>query len=276
MSPRRPSHPRHRRVALAVGAVVAVIAVYTLVIAPNDVVVERTTWKMAVARPLVVAHLSDLHLRGFGAREKKAITLVDAARPDVIVVSGDVVDEGDLEKARPFFEGLHAPLGVLVVRGNWEHWQATHGEDAFYESVGATLLVNRGIAIRDDVFVAGVDDATAGEPDLGAALVGRPLGGFTLAIFHSPEYFDTRASTRVHGAFAGHTHGGQVRLPGLAPFFLPPGSGRFVAGDYEALEPPAPGAPRAKMHVSRGLGTSMLPIRSFCQPEVAIVTIVPP
>ncbi len=63
-------------------------------------------------------------------------------------------------------------------------------------------------------------------------------------------------------AFAGHTHGGQVRLPLVGPLWLPPGSGRFVEGWYEEAG--------TKMYVSRGVGTSVLPVRLLCAPEIAI------
>jgi hypothetical protein len=87
-----------------------------------------------------------------------------------------------------------------------------------------------------------------------------------LALFHSPDLFDAVAP-KVDLALAGHTHGGQVSLPLLGPPWLPPGSGAYVDGWYQR------GA--ARMHVSRGVGTSILPVRFLCRPEVAVVELIP-
>lgn len=266
--PRASRFTRGRIAALATLALATAVVVDACFIEPNDVVVERSTWKTNVRSPLVVAHLSDLHAHGFGTREERAIALLNEAHPDVVVVSGDVVDNGNLEHARAFFEKLHAPLGVLVVRGNWEHWQRVEGERAFYASVHATLLVDEGISLRDDVWVAGMDDESTTEPNLRKALLGKPAGTITMGLFHSPSFFD-HAHTGLDVAFAGHTHGGQIRVPFMAPLFLPWGSGRFVEGDYTALDG------TSHLHVSRGLGTSTVPARFACKPEIAIVRLEP-
>lgn len=217
-----------------------------------------------VAAPLRLVHLSDLHTSGFGLREKRLVALVEKAQPDVIVITGDVVDTGDLEPARDVLRRLHAPLGVFVVRGNWENWKPPAGERDFYTSVGAALLVNEGRLLRPDIWLAGLDDPMSGAPDLAAAQREAPPGAFRIVLFHSPGYFD-RAASRFDLAFAGHTHGGQVRLPFLGPLWTPPGSGRFLDGWYTAGN--------ARMLVSRGAGTSILPVRLFCPPEIGSVEI---
>ena len=254
----------------AVGALVVFSVVCVVVdacfVEPDDVVLEVASIHANVRASLVVAHLSDLHAGELGVRESRAIALLEAAHPDLVVVTGDVVDGGTLEPARAFFQKLHAPLGVLVVRGNWEHWRPPPDERAFYASVGAKLLVNEGLAIRDDVWVAGLEDESSATPDLAKALVGAPSTGMKIGLFHSPSFFD-RASASFQFAFAGHTHGGQVRIPFMAPPWLPDGSGRFVSGFYTRGG--------SQMHVSRGIGTSIAPIRFACKPEVTVVTFVP-
>ncbi len=102
------------------------------------------------------------------------MALVAEARPDLIVVTGDVVDGGDLEPARELFMRLRAPLGVFVVRGNWENWKPPPNEAAFYASVGAALLVNEGRLVRPDVWIAGVDDPMSGQADFVAARATHP------------------------------------------------------------------------------------------------------
>jgi len=105
----------------------------------------------------------------------------------------------------------------------------------------------------------------SGYADLDAARRGAPAGAQHIVLVHSPELFDSITDGAL--VFAGHTHGGQVRLPLLGPLWTPPGSGRFVEGWYASGE--------ARMLVSRGVGTSVLPVRFFSWPEVARVDIVP-
>ena len=112
--------------------------------------------------------------------------------------------------------------------------------------------------------MVGLDDAATGSPDLEIALRGVPPDAFVIALFHSPVYFDQLAA-RCPLALAGHTHGGQVRIPLVPAFWLPRGSGRYLAGWYRR--------DAAEMYVSRGIGTSVLPMRFLCRPELAFITV---
>jgi uncharacterized protein len=249
--------------ALALAAAVAIDAV---LLEPFALEVTRHQIRAPLEAPITIAHLTDLHTQGLGRRERRLLELLDAEKPDLIVVTGDTVDGGDLEPARELMKALRAPLGVWVVRGNWENWRPTQQEEsAFYASVGARFLVNEGSLARRDVWIAGLDDPMSGYANPAAALAGAPSGVFTLGLVHSPEAF--AAGTGLDLTLAGHTHGGQVRLPLVGPLWLPPGSGRFVEGWYDDGG--------ARMYVSRGIGTSILPVRFFCPPELALITVAP-
>jgi uncharacterized protein len=265
--PRRRSWCRRRRVVIALALVAAALAVDALLIGPRALVVSTHTVGAPVAAPLTVVQLSDLHTTGFGSLERAVVDRVAEARPDVVVVTGDVVDSGDLEPARALFTRLHAPLGVFVVRGNWENWRPPPGEAAFYASVGATLLVNDGRLVRPDVWIAGVDDPLSGPADFAAATAAAGAGALRIVLVHSPAAFDVSARDGDL-VLAGHTHGGQVRLPLVGALWTPPGSGRFVEGWYD-------GRGGARLFVSRGIGTSILPVRFLCAPEVARIVVVP-
>lgn len=258
--------PWRRAVRAVALAVVFFVLVDGFVVEPYDVALSRHAVTARVQQPLTVVHLSDLHTAGFGRREKRIVELVAQARPDLVVITGDVVDAGVLEPARELLRGLNAPLGLFVVRGNWENWKPPADEASFYASVGATLLVNEGRLVRSDVWLAGLDDPMSGVANLRTAQRGAPEGALRLVLFHSPEYFDG-AARDIDLAFAGHTHGGQVRLPFGGALWTPPGSGRFVEGFYASG--------RARMLVSRGAGTSIVPVRLFCPPEIARVEIRP-
>jgi predicted MPP superfamily phosphohydrolase len=216
--------------------------------------------------PLKIAHLSDLHTHGIGRRERQLVATLEAEKPDVIFITGDSLAGygGTYEDCVKLYKQLHAPLGVWFVRGNWENDHPLRRERAFYENAGVHLLLNTNAMIRPGVWVIGLDDPTSGVARSEAALTGVPPIAYKIALFHSPAFFD-RIAGKVNLVLAGHTHGGQIRIPLVHPFWLPKGSGRFLEGWYAEAG--------AQMYVSRGLGTSTIPARFLCRPEIAFITI---
>ena len=249
--------PLMRRVVRVLGAVVAVVALalaWARFVEPRWLQVTHHRLDAPVSPPVKVAHVSDLHSSGLGALEQSLLDALEEEKPDLIVVSGDSVGEHGVPDA--VLGKLSAPLGVYLVNGNHEHWRD-------YQPPGA-LLVNASAQVREGLWVVGLDDAMAGQPSLATALEGVPDGGFRIGLFHSPALFD-EVSAALPVSFAGHTHGGQVRVPFLPPLWLPPRSGRYTEGWYERGG--------AKLYVSRGVGTTILPLRFWCRPELAIVTL---
>ncbi len=248
-------------------AALAALTVDGFWIEPNAIQVTHWEIRGPVAAPLKIAQLTDLHTRGLGGRERRMLAILKAERPDLIVVTGDsLVGHGNYDEVHQVLERLRAPLGVWVVRGNWENWYPVRNEREFYRSAGVHLLLNSGALVRRDVWLGGVDDPSSGHASLATALAGAPPGVFTILLFHSPAYFD-RIAGRVNLALAGHTHGGQVRLPFIPVFWLPRGCGRFLAGWYEENG--------SRMYVNRGLGMSHIPVRFLCPPEIAFITVLP-
>jgi predicted MPP superfamily phosphohydrolase len=261
--------PSGHRWAFALGTAAlvgpAAVVLYAFFIEPYSIEVTRHALAADVAQSITIAHLSDLHSRGFGTREREVAALVQKAAPDLIVVTGDIAD-GSLEPSRELFRRLHAPLGVWVVHGHAEHARPAADEGPFYKSVGARLLDNQGTLIRDDVWLVGLDDPATGHPDLEKALVGAPAAAFKLALFHAPDHFADVAGL-FNLALAGHTHGGQVRLPGFGPLWLPTAGHEYVQGWYTKN--------RSQLYVSRGIGTSWVPARFLSRPEIALIEIRP-
>jgi predicted MPP superfamily phosphohydrolase len=272
-----PGGRRRRLWGLLVLAVALALLLYAWAIEPYWIEVTHHQVTAPLDAPLLVAHLSDMHLYGVGRRERTLLALLEREKPDLIVITGDSVIDGDLlapvreeddlvyERAAAMFDRLHAPLGVWAVRGNWENVRRLRHEDAFYARHGIRLLVDEAREVRPGFWIAGLDDIQS-DPDLAATARAIPPGAFVLALFHSPAYFDAIAG-RWPLALAGHTHGGQVRPPLVPPFWLPAGSGRYLAGWYQA--------PGSRMYVSRGVGTSTLPVRFLCRPELAMIRIGP-
>jgi uncharacterized protein len=262
---------RRHLLAIAVVAVFAALAFDAVWVEPARIQVTQYTipaGSQGIRSPLKIAQLSDLHTRGVGRVERKVLAILAAEKPDVILITGDTLADpfGNYQACLPVYKQLHAPLGVWFVRGNWEDIRPMRHEREYYREAGVNLLVNESRELRSDVWLIGLDDASEGHPNLNEALRGVPPAAYKIAMFHSPAYFDSIAG-KVNLCLAGHTHGGQVRLPFIRPFWLPRGSGRFLEGWYEENG--------SRMYVSRGIGMSNIPVRFRCRPEIDFITLEP-
>lgn len=264
------SKPRQRfsrrlKLALAIVILGVGLLVHACLIEPAWIEVTHLKVKGPAAPAIRIAHITDLHSQGFGRVERRLVALLEQEKPDLIVITGDSVPgDGNLPGVEEVYARLHAPLGVYFVNGNWEHWRKWQPSRPIRGHL--RLLQNASARIQDRVYLLGFDDALAGSPDLAPALQGVPSDAYRIGLFHSPEFFETVAP-HVQLALAGHTHGGQVRLPGLGPLWLPPGSGGFVEGWYERGG--------SRLYVSRGIGSSLLPLRFLCRPELVIISLGP-
>lgn len=235
--------------------------------------VERYRVPVAnLRRPLLLALLADLHYGPFirSGSVQAWVSETLSHEPDLVVVDGDLVDEDFGPDTRALLDRLarlRAPLGTYAVWGNHDH---THVRDlpAFgreLASVGIDILVNCGVQVRDDLFLAGIDDFQTGAPDLAAALQGRGAGACVL-LSHNPDVLPM-VPLDVDLTLCGHTHGGQVCLPFLGPIVTSSAYGRRFAQGW--VEGPARG------YVSRGLGVSLLPVRFACPAELTLLDMVP-
>lgn len=244
------------------------IALYAYFIEPIWIEVTHHELKAPIQRPLKIAHLTDLHINELGLREKRLVTLLRQELPDVILISGDSISNtANYDSVGLFLRELSAPLGVWLVRGNWEHWRPHRRELKIYADAGIHFLNNSNHQLINNIWLIGLDDL-AGSPDLESAYSGVPGDSYKIGLFHSPDYFFEHADV-FDLVLAGHTHGGQIRIPMLPPLWLPPGSGPYVEGWYTAHHD------KSKMYVSRGIGNSILDMRLFCRPELPIIMISP-
>lgn len=229
--------------------------------------IEVTRHRVAapLAEPITIVVLADLHLARRGVLETRMVQVVRAARPDVILIAGDITSlDGRDQVYVDVLSRLAAPRGVWMVPGNWDYWAPMADARAVCEATGVGWLRNEAVEIAPGIWLAGLDDAVAGTPDADLALSQVPADAWVVALLHCPVGFDQMAG-RCALAFAGHTHGGQVRLPGLPPLWLPAGCGRYVSGWYEREG--------SCMYVTRGLAAPGIPVRLFCRPEIAVFTL---
>ncbi len=219
---------------------------------------------------LRIALVSDIHAGPFLGEGQARLILekVRAARPEMIFLAGDLIAQGDrdLDLLAPFLEGLDSPLGVYAVTGNHEFF---HGDPEIFterlSSAGIQVLRNRGVRVErgeGTFWICGVDDPGEGNPDLGAALEGKAAGEPALLLCHHPDFFPVAAREGVVLQVSGHTHGGQVRLPGWVPMrhtrlgYL---EGLFREGE-------------SLLYVSRGIGAILLPLRLGAPAELPILS----
>jgi uncharacterized protein len=281
MTEHRPVSPRHRRLSrraflglgVAAGTAAAGVAVQGVVIEPRWLEVPRFQVPIAglpeELEGYTIAHITDLHLRRMGLIHDTILDVLREQRPDLLVLTGDIVEDMDgLDVVERFGRLLVEQLGpgrIVATLGNWEHLTGGLPEavGAVYERLGIPLLVNAHRLLARGIVVIGVDDQTRGKPDIAAAIEGLPRAAARILLTHSPALFDRwpGLASPFDIGLAGHTHGGQIRLFSRAPV-LPSGSGRFVAGFYDA--------PGGRVYVSRGIGTSMLPVRFMCRPELPL------
>ena len=264
----RPWWRRHF-VVLIVLAIVAGLAFDAFLVEPANLQVTRYTIHANVPEKIKIADLSDLHTRGFNVPERKLLAILAAEKPDAILITGDTLADpfGNYEDALQVYKrlaALHPPLGVWFVRGNWENLRPLRHERDFYREAGVHLLVNQNAELSPGIWLIGLDDPYSGRVNLNQALHDVPANAYKIVMFHAPFFFP-RIAGDVNLALAGHTHGGQIRIPLVKPFWLPAGCGPYLAGWYQDGD--------ARMYVNRGIGMSEVPARFLCRPEVSIITL---
>jgi predicted MPP superfamily phosphohydrolase len=222
-----------------------------------------------VEQPLKILHLTDLHTHGMGRRERALLKSLKKEKPDLIVVTGDMVSTGSkaYKQAAAVYSHLDAPLGTWFVRGNWETEKKPRtDEKAFYDGLGVQLLVNKSRPIRPDVSLVGLDESREGKPNWSKAAQGIAPTAFVITLIHVPGSV-RQMDYRCDLALAGDTHGGQIRLPGFTCFMISKEAKPYISGWYKRGQ--------TLMYVSRGLGTSGPPMRLFCRPEITYIQLRP-
>lgn len=250
--------------------------------ATRDPVVRSTTvtvadWPAGQA-PLKILLLSDIHVAGPDMppeRLQRIVGDLNRLKPDLVLIAGDLVSEKRIaahiysaaEAVAPL-GGLKAPLGVVVVPGNHDHWfrpDALRGE---LEKRGIRVLQNAAVKLGPLV-VGGVDDDYSGHDDVPATLAAMDsLGvGVPLLLTHSPDVVPDLPRP-VAAVFAGHTHCGQIRFPFIGALtYVSRYGDRFACGDIDDAG--------QRVFVGAGLGTSILPLRFNTPPDAWLITLTP-
>lgn len=221
-----------------------------------------------------IVQISDLHNAKFGKNNQKLVGRIRECEPDMIVLTGDLVDSNhaNVDRAVQFVDEIVKICPVYYVTGNHEYWLEKSEYDELMDG-----LIGAGVVILDDQVVeismgdakfrlVGLDDKSLADGTLEALLSDEKE--FTVVLAHEPQYLVRYADTGVDLVLSGHAHGGQFRLPFVGGIvapdqgFLP----EYTAGEYYM--------DGTEMIVSRGLGNSVIPARLFNYPEIVCVELV--
>lgn len=264
--------------------VLSVIAVLVTVwIIYGNTSIQTTVYEIDVAKEYVdldgftIVQISDLHNARFGKEQARLLKAVAEQKPDIIAVTGDLVDSShtDLDIAMEFMKQAVGIAPVYYVTGNHEGWLGTsYGElEKRLEEAGVFVLNNTmysGQFEGMDLNIAGVHDPDMPGNNIVLAKQVIPAltadaEGYTILLSHRPELFDTYAESNINLVLSGHYHGGQFRIPFIGGV-IAPGAGLFP--DYTEGTFTKSGT---TMVVSRGLGNSVIPVRINNCPEVVVV-----
>lgn len=226
--------------------------------------------------PLTIAVAADFHVGAPHAGLpllRRVVREINTAHPDIILLPGDFVIHGVLggqpvapESIAGELALLKAPLGVFAVLGNHDWWLDGERVRKALETVGIRVIDNRALPLpgaEDRLWLAGIGDDMTDHADPAKAFAGVPADAKLLVIMHDPANAPSLPPQTLV-AFAGHTHGGQVRLPFVGALITPGRAPREQAWGW------IPDVPAATW-VTAGIGTSILPIRFNCPPETVVL-----
>ena len=225
-----------------------------------------------------IIHLSDLHSKSFGKNQQRLANILDKSKPDMIVITGDLVDQKhyDEQVALELVNQAVEIAPVFFVMGNHEWWSGQFGSlEKQLIKAGVYVLRNSWQTIEVDgqkIVICGIDDpAAAGnqydeggfiEQQLQETLSKLSKDNFKILLSHRPEKLTLYAQYEANLVLSGHAHGGQFRIPFIGGL-VAPNQGffpKYTSGVY--------GDKDTTMIVSRGLGNSIIPLRILNRPEV--------
>ena len=222
-----------------------------------------------------IVQISDLHNACFGKNNKNLVDDIESLEPDIIVITGDIVDSNhtDIGVAIDFVRQMTERYPVYYVTGNHEYWLDEGQRRELFtgmKDAGAIILNNEKITIdlgTDSITLIGLDDNSLRDATLHSIMETCDKNELMVVLAHEPQYLDKYCDAGADLVLTGHAHGGQMILPFIGPL-IAPNQGFFptyTAGQFQKES--------TTMYISRGLGNSVIPVRLFNYPEIVCVEI---
>ena len=233
--------------------------------------------------------MGDMHFGPYVGKPQveRAVRLALLLKPDLTILTGDFVShplampngpEG-ARHAEPCAEVLQQMTGTLTgtlpgtrvvsILGNHDHWNGPDIVADALDSHGIKVLRNQSMPLERDgqrLWIVGVDDVYEHANDLNKALQGVPPTETTIVAVHEPDFADRTAKHPVDLQVSGHSHGGQVRIPGYGAPILPHLGRKYPFGLNRVRD--------LQVYTNRGIGVVFPPVRLNCPPEVTLITLV--
>ncbi len=216
--------------------------------------------------------ISDIHLGFyFGTRElTKVVAVINSLAADVVCFTGDFLDTrafpGALNAVAPVLTGLKAPFGKFAVLGNHDYRAGARQVIRELSRGGFHLLLNEHVVLEkgnEHLYVIGLEDILVGKPSLAGAMAGIPVGTCRILLVHEPDYADETEKYDIDLQLSGHSHGGQVCLPLVGPLASSTLGKKYRTGLYRVGN--------LALYTNQGLGTTVLPVRFLCRPEITLI-----
>jgi len=277
---------RRRFIRLAATAGVAALAADAFLIEPDlprlvrrDILLRRWPERMD---GFTIVQLSDFHYDPvFSVHPlKTAIGIVNDLKPDLIVLTGDFVSAplvgrtpapkaaAAADPCAHWLKRLQAPHGLWAVMGNHDIATDVGRVTSALRAQKIRVLANQSVPVENNggrFWLGGVNDVLEGNADLHATLHGIPADEATVLLAHEPDFADYVARYPIDLQLSGHSHGGQVRIPLIRPFYLPTLAKKYISGLFSIG--------RLTLYTNCGLGTVGVPVRFNCPPEITLMTI---
>lgn len=251
---------------------------YSSLIERHRVTVDRHDVRLALGSKgptkLRAVGLTDFHFDPLFEEEYLAevVRRTNALKPDIVMLTGDYISHTSrrFEEFGKIVGGFEATCGVYACMGNHDHWHQPGRIQDVLERQGIDVLVNRHTRVPcagGEVVLTGLQSVWGGTPNWAVASKGLKPEDRTLVLVHEPDYATyLGGEERIVFLTSGHTHGGQIRLPGIGALRLPSWGKRYEAGFYNVKN--------IQLYVNRGIGTIQYHVRFMCPPEIACFDIV--
>lgn len=238
----------------------------------QDPVVDRVPIPIRDLHPdlegFTILLMTDFHLYPMTQPNliKRSVAIANSLDADLVALTGDYVwrQLDAIDELAPILANLNAKHGVYSTLGNHDYWLDAAVITETMEKSGLPVLVNQGISIKQGkgtLFLGGLDDGWSGNPDLETTLDGAPAEAPVILLCHEPDLADQFSlDGRVTLQLSGHTHGGQIRIPGIGAFILPYLGRKYDLGLYNVND--------MLLYTNRGIGVISEPVRYNCPPEI--------
>lgn len=255
------------------------LIIWTFFIEPNMLSVTDLNFKINGIKGLKVVFVGDFHIK---TNQKKRLQYIvkkiEEQHPDLILSTGDFVSGYDpiqslpIEQIAKELSTLKPKYGFYTVLGNHDWWQGGEKSEKILEENGIIVLQNENKVLKingENLYIAGVEDMLTRNIDLVKTL--KNTQHPTILLTHSPDVFpfitdesNSKITGKVDLTLAGHTHSGQVNVPFIGPLIVPSDYGKKYAQGLVKEN-------NKTMFVTKGIGTSILPVRFNCTPEIVVI-----